>query len=87
MSSTTVSVRMKPRNRSRSVLAEESEQAKGEGSVGRHRHAPTVCRTVTGVDCKVKADSAQHPAESREYREDDPRTLSELADVEFSARL
>ena len=70
-----------------SVLAEEGEQAKGEGSIGRHRHAPTVRRCPACVDRQVEPDGAHHPAESREHGKDDPGTLSELADVEFAARL
>ena len=42
-----------------SVPAEEGEQAKGEGSIGRHRHAPTVRRGSAGVDRQVEPDRAQ----------------------------
>ena len=67
--------------------AEQSEQAKGEGGIGRHRHAPTVCRGPAGVDRQVEPDRADHPAQSREHGKDDPGSLPELADVEFPACL
>ena len=70
-----------------SVPAKESEQAEGEGSIGRHRHAPTVCRGPTSVDRQVEPDRAHHPAEPREHGKDDSGTLSKLADVEFPACL
>ena len=70
-----------------SMPAEKSQQAKGEGSISRHRHAPAVRRGPTGVDRQVEPNRARHPAESREHRKDDPGTLSELADVEFPACL
>ena len=70
-----------------SMPAKQSEQAEGEGSIGRHRHAPTVRRGPAGVDRQVEPDRAHHPAESREHGKDDPGSLSELADVEFPACL
>ena len=70
-----------------SVPAKESEQAEGEGSIGRHRHAPTVRRGPTSVDGQVEPDRPHHPTESREHGKDDSGTLSKLADVEFPACL
>src|SRR5271156_4408152 len=65
------------------VFTEESEQAEGERRIGRHSHAPSVYRGPTRVDRQVEPDSAKHPAKSGQYRKNNSRTLTELADVEF----
>ena len=65
-----------------SVPAQQGEQAKGEGGVGRHGRPPAVRGRAPGVDRQVEPDRGRHPAESRQHGKDDPGSLPELADVQ-----
>ena len=87
MSSTTVSVRMKPRSRSGACLPRRASRPRAK-AVSVDIATPQPCaEALTGIDRQVEPDRAHHPAESREHGKDDPGTLSELADVEFPACL